>query len=535
MDHTENTEPVKQEERNPDALGNKRLILGIVLYAIVFLVILLISRIGAINRWFGGVLAVFRPVVIGLVIAYLANPFFRFFERKLLFRMHSVRLRRVLSLLLTYLVLFLIVALLVLLIVPQLYSSGQNFAANFDTYLGSVIEDINALIEKGNALLPPGENGEPAIRLISKENAYQTVAKYWNSLLDSLRKSEISFDTLPRIWDVLSLVASGVTNAIFGIFVSIYLLASKEKRYAQVLKFRRAMFSDSFNGHLTHIVTVADRSFGGFLRGKILDSTIVGILTWVMCWIFRIPYAVLVAVIVGITDIIPVVGPFIGVIPTAIIILLTDPIKVIIFLIGILVIQQIDGNIIAPKILGDHTGVSSLCVMIAIILMGGLWGLFGMLVGVPLFATILELTDGWLKKRLHDRGLPDDLENYYAQDAVPAAYAEKAEEPEAVPAQATGSGDLAEIERIQLQTYWNLQKHCVLSDSSEEAFQAFAEEEADLLRAESQPVPDGESSPLPDDGQEAAEISAEPQPAQEPAVSAPKADVDKPENGGDAE
>jgi predicted PurR-regulated permease PerM len=183
------------------------------------------------------------------------------------------------------------------------------------------------------------------------------------------------------------------------------LLINKEKRYAQIMRFRRAFLSDKVNTFITTVCTTADRSFGGFLRGKILDSSIVGVLVYCLISLVGVPYAILLAVIVAITDIVPVIGPFIGVIPSAVIVLLTDPGKVIPFLLCILLVQQIDGNILAPKILGENTGISSLCVIIAISTMGSLFGLIGMIIGVPLMAVIYDLVRKFVysDKRLRRR------------------------------------------------------------------------------------------------------------------------------------
>ena len=157
-----------------------------------------------------------------------------------------------------------------------------------------------------------------------------------------------------------------------------------------------------------------------------------------------VPYTLLIAVLIGITDIVPVVGPFIGVIPSAIIILLTDPIKVIPFLLCILIVQQIDGNIIAPKILGENTGVSSLCVMISITVMGAIWGLAGMVLGVPLFATIIELTNEFLNKRLQDKGLPTKTDSDETEKEKKTLFQRK-------PINlADGHGPLTEIEKTRL-------------------------------------------------------------------------------------
>lgn len=263
------------------------------------------------------------------------------------------------------------------------------------------------------------------------------------------------------------------------------------------MKFRKAYFSERVNARLTHNLTVADRSFGGFLRGKILDSTIVGILVYLTCLIFQIPYAVLVAVVVGITDIIPVIGPFLGVIPTAIIILLTDPIKVIIFLISILVIQQIDGNIIAPKILGENTGVSSLCVLIAIIVMGNLWGLVGMLVGVPLFATVIELIKWYLEKRLQEKKLAEETDSI-PQGTLPepleasgGSPSDPNEQKKAAVLQG-GAGNLTQTEHIQLRIYALAKKYRVFHDMTDQTMTDFAAEAAEVFAAVKETGPDRE-------------------------------------------
>ena len=220
----------------------------------------------------------------------------------------------------------------------------------------------------------------------------------------------LSGNTILLLFEYIEDAFFVITDIIFGLFISIYLLAGKERIYAQVMRTRKALFNQRINERITRVCDIADRSFGGFLRGKILDSTIVGVLVYIIISIMEVPYALLIAVLIGITDIVPVVGPFIGVIPSAVIILLTNPIKVIPFLLCILIVQQIDGNIIAPKILGENTGVSSLCVMIAITVMGAIWGLAGMVLGVPFFATIIELTNEFLNKRLQKKGLPTEIE-----------------------------------------------------------------------------------------------------------------------------
>ena len=186
-----------------------------------------------------------------------------------------------------------------------------------------------------------------------------------------------------------------------------------EKRMAQIRKFRKAMFSKKTDDRIEEVVTLADKTFGGFIFGKILDSLVIGILTFVMLAIFDVsPYNLLIATFVGITNVIPVFGPFIGAIPSFFIVLISNPEKAFLFLVLILIIQQLDGNIIGPKILGDNTGVSSLCVIIAIAICSTLWGVMGMIIGVPIFAVVIELIKRMLEKRLIAKGEPTDTLEY---------------------------------------------------------------------------------------------------------------------------
>jgi len=465
-----------QENRIP-----RRFRLGFIAGGAALLLILLIANLDAVNEWLGKVLRVFAPLLTGLVIAYLANPFFRFFERRMLLHLKRPKLRRVLSLILTYLLLLAIIAGLILLIIPQLVESIKNFVGRSDEYVSDVVEKVNHLLESINSRLPAKEDGSPFLSPLNKDQIMTKAGELWNTLTEKIA-SNINPDQMGALRENLENAAKIFLDAVFGLMISVLVLASKERCYAQVMRFRRAYFSDKVNDIITRFSDIADRSFGGFLRGKLLDSCIVGCLVYVACLIFRIPYGILVAVIIGITDVIPVIGPFIGVIPTAVIILLTDPVKVLVFLISILVIQQIDGNIIAPKILGENTGISSLCVLISILVMGDLLGFVGMITAVPLFATVIELSKLWMDKRLNAKGLSGDLDDYYAQDALPDLTAEE-EKPseyispevsytEAPPAEPRGN--LSDLEQLQLRTYALAKKHRALKTLSDEELIAFA-------------------------------------------------------------
>lgn len=468
----------ENEQRGP----TRKHLIGVTVYAVIFFLIVALSNLSEVNAFLSWLLDILAPVLIGLCIAYLINPLFRTLERRVFSRVRLVSLRRALSLLLTYVILLAVIAGLILLIIPQLIDSVKTFAGNLNSHLDSLVEQFNSIIGWINGKLPSSD-GETVLSPLDRNTVLEKVNGLVNTLLDLIRDSMDS-GSISHIIAILGQTASVVTDTILAIFISLYILATKELRYAQVKKFRTAWIPERIDRSMTRILSIADRSFGGFLRGKIFDSSIVGVLVYLFCLIVRIPNPLLIAVIVGITDIVPVIGPFIGVIPSAVIILLTDPIKVVFFLAAILVIQQIDGNIIAPKILGENTGVSSLCVMIAIILMGSLWGLVGMVIGVPLFATVLELLKIWIGRRLDEKGLPNEMENYYARDALSetpesARGVEQRQKRKRKRAAETadqnvgGRGTLSRAERIRLGTLSLATQHGLFSDPTDGALEAF--------------------------------------------------------------
>lgn len=394
-------------------------LIGIIVYAVLFLGLLLVINRTKLGTWMDSVLLLFRPILIGFALAYLLNPFFRFYERKLLYRMHPMGLRRGVALFLTYLTLFAIIGLLLLLILPSLYDSLRRFFYNYDSYVTSAVHQFNRVLENIEVFFDSIGIRQSFIKYLDIEEVRQTLSlAFFNyeKIIETVGKWMSSGNG--SIFGTVSSIVSVAADILFALFISLYLLSTKEQRYAQIMRLRRALFSDRVNAYITRLCTIADRSFGGFLEGKVVDSIIIGLMTYVVVLIFRIPYPALVATIVGVTNILPFFGPILGAIPTSVIVLLTEPSKVLTLLIIIVIIQQIDGNIIGPKILGNNTGVSSLCVLIAISVMGSVGGFVGMLLGVPLFATVLALTEERLTRRLRSRGLSSATENYYPADSM---------------------------------------------------------------------------------------------------------------------
>ncbi len=385
----------------------------------LLLFFVLIINAKAVNQWLSGLLMLLRPVLIGLVLSYLLNPMFRLLERKVFVRLRPQVLRRTVSLILTYLFALVVLCLLLLLILPQLVDSILHFIGNYDTYLSSAIYQINGVFRSINRFVAGLTGNETILNYLNESTVKEQITQFFSNLAPEGGYAELlSSLSVRSIGEAISGAFSIITDSFLGIFISIYLLSSKEKRAKQIMKLRRALCSDSVNAHITRTVKITNRAFGSFFEGKLLGALIVAILLYVSLSILNIPYALLISVYIGFLNIIPVLGILIGAIPAVVILLLSAPAKVIPFLIVVILIQQIDLNIISPKILGSNTGVSSLCILIAITSMGYLWGLIGMLIGVPLFALLLELLDEYTEAKLQKKGLPSGLANYYANDAI---------------------------------------------------------------------------------------------------------------------
>ncbi len=386
--------------------GNHQLINRLLLIAGGFLLLLIIAFYREINTWLAVVIDILSPVILGLVFAYLLNPIFRLLERKVFYRVYPAAARRALSLVLTYISAILLVGLIMLLILPQLVSTLMNFVVNYQEYIDGAFASINGMIDGINDMIFKFFN----IKKVFGHVDANVVSTLVNNILEELKEA------IPALTSKASLFLSGATDVIFAIFISIYFLSSKEKRYLQVMKFRSAIFSDKANQRITNICTTANNLFGKFVKGRLLDSLFVGVLTYVVLSLFRIPYALLIASSIAVWNMIPTVGFLIGFIPSFILILFTDAALTIPFTLIMFIIYQIDSNIISPRIVGYNTGVGPLCVITAIYAMGSLFGLVGMIIAVPLFATLIDLFDNLLHKRLQHKRLPDDAENYFAPD-----------------------------------------------------------------------------------------------------------------------
>ncbi|MBQ8338902.1 MAG: AI-2E family transporter [Clostridia bacterium] len=375
----------------------------LVISLISLVIVLVMANFDALLQPIKALNEILAPIFIGLVLAYICNPILRFFEKKVFFRLKNRRTNRGFSMLLTYVVLLLIIAGVLLLIVPQLVDSINDLRANGLSYVNRLIDSINHFLSTLPVGLPEG-----AEDLVNLEKILTYVMNWLG---------EFGAKLVGNIGTIAGSTLTFLKNLLVGIFVSIYVLLSKERLNAGCRRVLRALFDDTKETMLLHYAGQANRKFGGFLTGKLLDSFMVCLTCALLFTVFKSPYPILIATIIGVTDFIPFFGPFIGAVPSAIIILIASPSKAILFVVLILVVQQIDGNLIAPMILGDHTGLTSLGVLIAITLMGGLFGFIGLLLGVPLFALIMTILDDYVKLRLRRKENPTDLFSYYPADA----------------------------------------------------------------------------------------------------------------------
>ena len=325
---------------------------------------------------------ILMPFIYGAVIAYLLKPVCNTVENFLRrsFPEKAHKAVEPVAILLTMLFGVLLVYALLMMIIPQLITSVTTLYYTAQRNINRFVAWISTqeFFEENHDLL------------LMIESAYDSISLN----LDTWIKTTL----VPSMLNIVSGVGSGVIsvvntlkNLLIGIIVAVYLLASR-KRFAQQAKMiLYSAVPSPWAQRILDEVKYADRMFGGFINGKILDSAIIGVLCYIVCLIVRFPSALLVSVIVGVTNVIPFFGPFIGAIPATLLILIQDPIKAIWFVLFVFILQQLDGNVIGPKILGNSTGLSSFWVLFAILLFGGLWGFVGMIVGVPLFAVIYDV------------------------------------------------------------------------------------------------------------------------------------------------
>lgn len=378
----------------------------VVIAASIFLAIGL-SRLTTFMTWLKDVLSAFTPLVWGVVIAYILNPVAGKIERVVLKLAFKAKLKpktaaiiaRALGVIGALLVALLAIFAVIMLIVPQLVTSVENLISNSRNYYLTVESWISRLFVD-----------------------YPDLADVLGVVLDRIYafiQNWIQNELLGTMQSIMTAVGSGLFTVVnwlldflIGMIVAAYMLAGRKRYLAQMRKINAALWNKKVADWFLELAAHSNRVFGGFIRGKILDSIIIGVLCYIGALILQLPYAILVACIVGITNVIPFFGPFIGAIPCAFIILLVSPAKCLYFVIFVFLLQQLDGNVIGPSILGDTTGLSSFWVLVSITVFSGLFGFAGMILGVPVFAVLYILVKEIIEKKLAKKGLPTETEAY---------------------------------------------------------------------------------------------------------------------------
>ena len=395
---------------------NKYFNLGMLLLVVASISILLLAvvlNLDKIGKLLSTVWNAFSPIVIGGVLAYLLNPLMNFLDRRLypflckrkMKEEKARKLSRVASLLFALLVFAILVYEFFALLLPQLYESIIGIVNNFSNYYAVAEKWVMSFLE-GDAVLQTWANDMMDRLFVFLENWLESgLVPSLEKILSGLTSSVVS-------------VVGGALDLIIGLCAAVYMLWSRDLFLAQSKKLVAALCKAPVADHILTLGRRIHKVFSGFIIGKLVDSLIIGVMCYIGMLILRLPYPALVATVVGVTNIIPFFGPFIGAIPSAFLILLVNPLQALYFVIFVLVLQQVDGNIIGPRILGDTIGISGFWVLVSITVAGSLFGFAGMVLCVPVFAVLYMLISDFVKSRLEAKGMPADTKAYQTLQSV---------------------------------------------------------------------------------------------------------------------
>ena len=396
----------------------KYLYWGITAFCVIACAILFYMALNYLDTVKLGIASMFRilgPFIWGLVIVYLLLPLVRFLQKKAFLPLcaklfvkkpaKAESFSRGLAVVSAEIIMLALITGLFFLIIPQLYSSIETIVVNSPTYIDSLTTWATKMLTD-----------------------YPEISDYVAALLGDVNTDIVSWlqtTILPKLGSVLTnvgmgvrYVVTGVYNLVIGIIVSIYILSDIEGFSASAKRLIYSVMSVDTAKKFLNGLRFTDKTFNGFLMGKLLDSAIIGLICYIVCAVLNMPYALLVSVLVGVTNIIPFFGPLIGAIPSSIIILMVDPFKCLIFIIFIILLQQLDGNIIGPKILGSTVGINGFWVMFSIIVGAGLFSFWGMLLGVPVFVVIYTVINESIARKLRRSDLPAEADAYANLDYI---------------------------------------------------------------------------------------------------------------------
>ena len=352
---------------------------------------LALNNIPTIKAVFSNAISIISPFIYAFAIAFILNRPMMWFERTLF---KDKKKKRILSVAVTFTIAISLISVLMVLVLPQIGLSIAYLVEAMPGFIQSVSQTAVEVMEQ--------------IHLNSRLS--RQVQEMWNNIGTGIMNFTVS--VLPGVVNVSIGIGNAVIKSIMSTIIAIYMLASKDRLKFQIKKFFYAYFSRNFAEETFELGRMSNTIFSDFIIGKMIDSTIIGIIAFIGMLFIYPDYAVLIAIIIGVTNMIPFFGPFIGAIPSVFILLILSPFAAFVFLIFIIVLQQIDGNIIGPKVLGSSLGLSPLWILVGIIVGNGAMGFLGMVIGVPTFAVIYNLVSCNTKKKLEEKDIVADYENY---------------------------------------------------------------------------------------------------------------------------
>ena len=397
---------MKNPEKKPYLWG---MVAGFGAISLSVLFFFLIYRLQGVGAAVDTLIDILMPFIYGGVIAYLLRPVCNWYSANLrrLFKGKYPKLAEGLAVTLSMVTGLLVVYTLIIMIAPQLYYSIVTLWETIPAKVDQLLKWATATFGENEVLLQYFDTGYKQIYTTLETWVAGTLAPYITNIVSGVGMS---------VWKVLLFFK----DLLIGLIVAVYLLAGRKRFGRQAVILIRSALKPRWADMVLDEADIVDKMFGGFIEGKLVDSAIIGVLCYIGCSIFKFPNALLVSAIVGITNVIPFFGPFLGAIPSILLILIESPIKALWFALFVLALQQLDGNVIGPKILGQHTGVSSFWVLFSILLFGGLWGLVGMIIAVPLFAVLYDILKKLVFRGLRRNGCMEIMDQYRQEFAESA-------------------------------------------------------------------------------------------------------------------
>lgn len=397
---------------------NKYIMIAILTFSVICGALLLnyiLANKGTISSLYNTLMTALLPILSGMILAYLLNPILKGIEKYVftpLFKLINKKIKkdfsfyiRLCSIVVTMAIFFLFLTSMIYLVVPQVYKSLNSIVGELSNYYTRVDEVINMLKQDHSEM--------SAFLLNTFEQGYIQVLDYLqNVVTKNLDKVAVS------ITSGIVVGVKSVFNVVLAIIISIYVMFEKENMIALCKKLTYSLFDNNKANTVIHCTRFVDDVFGGFISGKIIDSFIIGILCYIFMIIFGFEYPVLISIVVGVTNVIPYFGPFIGAIPSVFILFMVEPRQGLLFAVFVLALQQLDGNFIGPLILGDRLKISSMWILFAILIGGSLFGVIGMVLGAPFLACIFAILRWFTKERLDSKNLPIQSQYYYDIDYI---------------------------------------------------------------------------------------------------------------------